>query len=176
MGLLTGVCSPVVAGSCGDDVVLESPLDGGGGMVVTGLLGGCGGGGGHTEDPTSRESRPASLAPSLGARVSVGRPCGPIRIHVVCLYIDLGGVDSGTGMTSTGSSSLSTTATTTKSSSSSSPTASSSSSSPSPSPGVENIGCLYATGYGHEPIPWMTQGGSHRPHGESAESEGSIGL
>jgi hypothetical protein len=174
MGLLTGVCLPVVARSCGDGVVLESPLDGGGGMVVTGLLGGCGGSGGHTEDPTSRESRPASLAPSLGARVLVGRPCGQIRIHVVCLYIGLRGIDSGTGMTSTGSSSLSTTATTTKSSSSSSPTASSSS--PSPSPGDENIGCLYATGYGHEPIPWMMQGGSHRPHGESAGSEGSIGL
>jgi hypothetical protein len=52
--------------------VLEAPLDGGGGVVVTSPLGGSGGGGGHNADPVSRESRPASLAPSLGARVPVG--------------------------------------------------------------------------------------------------------
>jgi hypothetical protein len=144
--------------------VLESPLDGGGGMVVTGSLGGGGGGGGHTADPTSGEFGSASLAPSLGARVPVGRPHGLIQIHVVGLYDDLGGVDSGTGMTSTGSSSLSMTATTTTSSSSSSLTTSLSSSSmtssPSPSPSDENTGCHYATGYVHGPVPWTTHGGS----------------
>jgi hypothetical protein len=59
-------------------------------------------GGGHTSDPVSYETGLAFLAPSRGARVPVGRPRGPIRIHVVWLYGDLGGVDSGTGMTSTG--------------------------------------------------------------------------
>jgi hypothetical protein len=166
MGLQSGGCSPAAAGSYGGGTVLESPLDGGGGMVVTGPLGGGGGGGGHTVDPTSGESGPASLAPSLGARVSVGRPRGLIRIRAVGLYDDLGGVDSGTGMTSTGSSSLSMTATTTTSSSSSSSlttslsSSSMTSSSPSPSPGDENTGCHYATGYVHGPVPWTTHGGS----------------
>jgi hypothetical protein len=163
--------------------VLESPLDGGGGVVVIGPLEGSGGGGGHTADPTSGEFGLASLAPSLGARVPVGRPCGPIRIRVVFLYGDLGGVDSGTRMTPTGLSSLSTMATTTTSSSSSSLAASSSSSSssttsssPSPSLGDENTGCHCATGYGHVPIPWMAHGDSRRPHGETAGFEGSIGM
>jgi hypothetical protein len=107
-------------------VMLELPLDGGGGVVVAGPLRCDGGDSGHAADPASRESGLASLAPSLGARVSVGRPRGPIRIRAICLYSDLGGVDSGTGMTSTGSSSLSTTVTMTTSSSSSSPVTSSS--------------------------------------------------
>jgi hypothetical protein len=101
--------------------VLESPLNGGGGVVVTGPLRGGGGVSGHTADPTSRDSEPASLAPSLGARVPVGRPRGSIRICVVFLYNDLGGMNPGTGMTLTGSSSLSTTTTMTTSYSSSSP-------------------------------------------------------
>jgi hypothetical protein len=129
MGLQSGGCSPTAVRSCGGVAVLESSFDGGGGVVVTGPLGGSGGGGGHMADPTSGESGPASLAPSLGARVLVGRPRGPIWIRAICLYGDLGGVDSGTEMTLTGSLSLSMTATTTTSSSSSSPTASSSSSS-----------------------------------------------
>jgi hypothetical protein len=116
-------------------VVVTVPLDGGGG-------------GGHTADPVSRESGLASLAPILGARVLVGQPCGPIRIRVVYLYDGLGGVESGTGMTSTGSSSLSTTTTTTTSSSSSSVTPSS----PSPSPDDVNTSCLCATGYGRFPV------------------------
>jgi hypothetical protein len=82
-------------------------------VVVTGPLGGDGAGGCHTADPVSGESGPTSLAPTLGARVPVGRPRGPIRIRVVCLYDVLGGVDSDTGMTSIGSSSLSTTTATT---------------------------------------------------------------
>jgi hypothetical protein len=180
MGLQSGSCSPAVVGSCGGGVVLESPLDDGGGVVVTGPLGGGGGGSSHTADPASRESESASLAPSLGTRVPVGRPCGLIRIRDICLYGDLGGMDSGTGMTSTGLLSLSMTVTTTMSSSSSSPAASSSSSmtssSPSPSPSDENTGCHCATGYGHRVIPWTAHGGSRRLHGEAAGSEGSISL
>jgi hypothetical protein len=174
MGLRSGGCSPAVAGSYGGGAVLESPLDGGGGVVVTGPLGGGGVGGGHTTDLASGESGPTSLVPSLGARVPMGRPCGPIRILVICLYGDLGGVDSGTGMTSTTPLSLSTMVMMTTSSSS--PAASSSSSSPSPSPGDENTSCHCATGYGHGPVPWTVHGGSRPPHGEAAESEGSIGL
>jgi hypothetical protein len=155
MGLWSGGCSLAVMGSCGGGAVLQSPLDDGGGVVVAGPLGGSGGSGGHTVDPASGESGPASLAPSLGARVSVGRPRGLIWIRVVCLYGDLGGVDLGTGMISTGSSSLSSTAMTTTSSSSSSTTTSSStpvtSSSPPPLPGDEDTGCHCVTGYGHEP-------------------------
>jgi hypothetical protein len=180
MGLWSGGCSPTAAGSCGGGAMFESPLDGGGGVVVIGPLGGGGGSGGHTADSASGDSGPASLAPSHGARVPVGRPRGPIQICAVYLYDDLGGVDLGTGMTLTGSSSLSTTATTTTSSSSS-PTASSSSSSmtsssPSPSPSDENTGFHCATGYGHGPIPWTVHGGSQRPHGEAAGSEGSTDL
>jgi hypothetical protein len=156
--------------TCGSGAVLEVLLDGGGGMVVTVPLYG-GGDGGHTIDPVSGESGLASLAPILGARVPVGRSRGLIRICVVCLYNGLGGVDSGTEMTLTASSSLSTMATMTRSSSPSSVTQSS----PSPSPGDVNTCCLCATGYGHKPMPWMAQGGSWQPHGESAGSEGSIG-
>jgi hypothetical protein len=112
MGLRSGGGSLAAVGSCGGGAVLEVPLDGGGGMVATVPLGGSGGGGGsHTADPDSKESGLASLAPILGARVPVGQPRGLIRIHAICLYDSLGGVDSGTGMTSTGSSSLSTTTT-----------------------------------------------------------------
>jgi hypothetical protein len=137
MGLRSGGCSPAVAGSYGGGAVLESPLDGGGGVVVTGPLRGGGVGGGHTADPTSGESGPTSLVPSLSARVLMGRPCGLIRIRVICLYGDLGGVDSGTGMTST---TPMVTMTTSSSSSSAASSSSSSmtSSSPSPSPGDEN--------------------------------------
>jgi hypothetical protein len=123
MGLWSGGCSPAAAGSCRGGTVLESPFDGGGGVVVTGPLRGSGGGDGHTTNLAYGESGPALLAPSLGARVPVGRPRGPTWIRVVCLYGDLGGVDSGTEMTLTGSSSLSTTVTMTTSSSSSSPVA-----------------------------------------------------
>jgi hypothetical protein len=63
-------------------------------VVVTGPLRGGGGGGGHMIDPTSGDSGLTSLAPSLGARVLVGRPHGPIWICAVYLYDDLGGVDS----------------------------------------------------------------------------------
>jgi hypothetical protein len=169
MGIRSGGRSIAVMGSCGGGAVFEVPLDGGGGTVVTGPLGGGGGGGdSHMPDPVSYEFGLVSLASILGARVPMGRPHGPIRIHAVCLYTGLGGMDSGTGMTSTGSSSLSTTATTTMSSSSSSVT-------PSPSPGDVNTGCLCAIGYGHGPMPRMAQGGSRRPHEESARSEGSIG-
>jgi hypothetical protein len=118
MGLWTGGCLLAAMGSCDDGAMLELPLNDCGGVVVTGPLGGGGGGGGHTTDPTSRESGPASLAPSLGARVPVGRPRGSIRIRAVCLCDDLGGMDLGTEMTLTGSSSLSMTAMTTTSSSS----------------------------------------------------------
>jgi hypothetical protein len=149
MGLWSGGSSLTVAGSCGGSAVLDVPLDGGGGAVVTGPLGGGGGGGGHTTDMVSGEFRSASLALILSARVSVGRPRGPIRIRVVCLYACCGGVESGTGMTSIDSSSSSATATSTTSSSSSIP------SSPSLIPGDDNIGCLCATGYGHKPILWM---------------------
>jgi hypothetical protein len=72
MGLRSGGYSLAAAGCCGGSAVLEAPLDGGGGVVVTSPLGGSGGGGGHNADLISRESRPASLAPSLGARVQVG--------------------------------------------------------------------------------------------------------
>jgi hypothetical protein len=144
--------------------VLESPLDGGGGVVVIGPLEGSGGDGSHTADPTSGEFGLASLSPSLGARVPVGRPYGPIRIRAVFLYGDLGGVDLGTRMTPTGLSSLSTMATTTTSSSSSLAASSSSSttnsSSPSPSLDDENAGCHCATRYGHVPVPWMAHGDS----------------
>jgi hypothetical protein len=161
MGLQSGGCSLATAGSCGGSAVLESPLDGGGGMVVAGPLGGGGGGGGHTTDLTSREFEPASLAPSLGARVPVGRPRGPIQIRAICLYIDLGGVDSGTEMTSIGSSSLSTTTMMTTSSSSLMTSSSSlSTSSPPPLPDDEDTGCHCVTGYGHMPVPWMMHGGS----------------
>jgi hypothetical protein len=171
MGLWSGGCSLAAARSCGGGAMLELPLDGGGGMVVASPLRGGGGGSGHTTDPTSRESGPASLAPSLDARVLVGRPRGSIRIRVVCLYVDLGGMDSGTEMTSIGSSSLSmTTAMTTSSSSLAT------SSSPRPLPGDEDTSCHCVTEYGRRPIPWMTHGGSRRLHGESAGSEGSIGL
>jgi hypothetical protein len=181
MGLRSGGCSLAAVRSCGGGVVLESLLDGGGGVVVIGPLGGGGGGGGHTVDPPSGESRSASLAPFLGARVLMGRPCGSIRICVVCLYDDLGGMDSAIEMTSTGSSSLTTTATTTTPSSSSSLVASSSSSlmtssSPSPSPGNENTDCHCTTEYGHGPVPWTAHGSSWRPHGEAVGSEGSISL
>jgi hypothetical protein len=151
----------VVARSTGCVAVIEAPFDGGGVAV-----GGGGGGDGHTPDPVSDESRLASLASILGARVLVGQPCGLIWIRVVCLYDGLSGVDSGTGMTSIGSSSLSTTTTMTMSSSSSLAIPSS----PSPSPGDENTGCLWATRYGHRPIPWMAQGGSRGPHEESVGS------
>jgi hypothetical protein len=167
MGLRSGGCSLVTAGSCGGGAVLGALLDGGGGAVVTGPLGG---GGGHTSDPVSDETGLASLASILGAGVPVGRPRGPILIHAIFLYDNLGGMDSGTGMTLTGSLFLSTTATTTTP-----PFSFSATPSPSPSPGNENTDCLYATGYGHGPIPWMAQGGSWRPHGESAGSKGSIG-
>jgi hypothetical protein len=151
MGLRSGGGSLAVVGSCSGGAVLEVPLDGGDGVVVTVSLGG--GGGGHTANPDSGESGLASLAPILGARVPVGRPSGLIQIHVVYLYNDLGGVDSGIGMTSTDSSSLSTTAVMITSSSSSSVT-------PSPSLGNVNIGCLCATRYGNGVMPWMVQGGS----------------
>jgi hypothetical protein len=141
----------------GGGVVFKASLIGGGGVVVTGPLGGGGGGVDHTSDSVSYETGLDFLAPSCGARVPVRQPHGPIRIHAVWLYGDLGGVDSGTGMTSTGSSSLSMVVTTTTSSSSSS---SMTSSSPSPSPGDENTSYHCATGYGHGPIPWMAQGGS----------------
>jgi hypothetical protein len=180
MGLRSGGCSLAIVGSCGGVAVLEAPLDGGGGAVVTGPLEGGGGGGGHTSDPVSDENDLASLASILGARVPVGRPHGPIWIRIVFLYACHGDGKSGTGMTSTGSSSLLVTTTTTTSSSSAkatstTPSASATPSSPSPIPGDENIGCLYATGYGHGPMPWMAQGISRRPHGELAGSEGSIG-
>jgi hypothetical protein len=153
MGLRRGGASLAATESCGGGVVLDAPLDRGGAMVVTG---GCGGG--HTSDLISDENCSVSHAPSRGARVPVGKPCGPIRIRAVWLYGDLSGMDSGTGMTSTGSSSLSMTATMTTSSSSSVAFSSSSlttASSPSPSPGDEDTGCHYATGYGHGPVPWM---------------------
>jgi hypothetical protein len=111
MGLRSGGGSLAAVGSCGGGAVLEVSLDGGGGMVATVPLGGSGGGGSHMADPDSKESGLASLAPILGARVPVGQPRGLIRIHAICLYDSLGGVDSGTEMTSTGSSSLSTTTT-----------------------------------------------------------------
>jgi hypothetical protein len=125
------------------------------GLVVTGPLGGGWWWRWPHGELASKESGSASLAPSLGARVPVGQPRGPIQIRVVCLYNDLGGVDSGTGMTSIGSTC-----------SSSSPAASSSSSSsmtsisPSPSPGDENTGCHCATGYGHGLVPWTVHGSS----------------
>jgi hypothetical protein len=180
MGLRSGGCSLAAAGSCGGGAVLESPLDSVGGVVVASPLGCGGGGGGHTADLASGVSEPASLAPSLGARVPVGRPRGPIQIHAIYLYDDLGGVDSGTRMTSTDSSSLSTTTTTTSSSSSSSSSVTSSSSpatssSPPPLPGDEDIGCHYIIGYGHGPVPWMMHGCSRRLHGESVGFECSIG-
>jgi hypothetical protein len=155
MELRRGGGALATAMSCGGGAVLEVPLNCGGGVVVTGPLEGAGGGSGHTADPGG----PTSLAPSLGARVSVGRPRGPIWIHAVCLYGDLDGVDSGIGMTSIGLSSLSMTATTTTSSSSSS-SSSTTSSLPSPSPGDENTGCHCATGYEHGPVPWKVHGGS----------------
>jgi hypothetical protein len=138
IGLRSGGSSLAVARSTGGVAVLEAPFNGGG--VAIGGDGSGGGGGGHTADTVSDESRLASLASILGARVPVGRPCGPIRIRAVCLYDGLGGVDSGTGMTSTSLSSLSIMAITTMSSSSSSVTPS-----PSPSPGDENTGYLCAT-------------------------------
>jgi hypothetical protein len=144
--------------------VLKVLFDGGGMVVGSG-----GGGGGHTPDPVSDEFGLASLVSILGDRVPVGQPRGPIQIRVICLYAGLGGVESGTGMTSTGSSSLMATVTTTTSSSSATP------SSPSLIPGEDNISCLCVTGYGHGPILWMVQGVSQRPHGEVAGSEGSIG-
>jgi hypothetical protein len=116
--------------------VLGMLLDGGGGTVVTGPFGGGGGGGGHTPDPVSDEAGLVSLASILFAKVSVGRPRGPIQILTFCLYGGLGGVDSCTGMTSTGSTSLSTVAITIMSSSSSSATPS-----PSPSHNDVNTGC-----------------------------------
>jgi hypothetical protein len=118
--------------------------------------GGSGGGGSHTSGLISGEICSASRAPVRCARVLVGRPLGPIQIHVICLYAGLGCVESDTGMTSTSSSSFSTTVTTTMSSSPSSVTPSS----PSPSPGDVITGCLGAIGYGHRPMPWMAQGGS----------------
>jgi hypothetical protein len=98
--------------------------------VVSGMLGGGGGGGGHTVDPVLEEFMLASLAFILGARVPVGRPRGPIQIHVVCLYAV---------------SSSSTTVTSTTLSSSLIP------SSPSLIPGDDNTGCLCATGMGMGP-------------------------
>jgi hypothetical protein len=67
---------------------------GGGGSVRTAPLSGSGGGGSHTSDPISGETRPTSLAPVRGARILMGRPLGPIWIHVVCLYTGIG-EDSG---------------------------------------------------------------------------------
>jgi hypothetical protein len=149
--------------------VLESRLDSGGGMVVTGVLEGRGGGVG-----------PASPSPTLGARVSVGRPLGLFRIRAICLYGDLDARGFGhwddfhrfiifvydsdnyhVFFFFFGSFILfffddfffSF-----------------------PLPCDENTGCHYATGYGHGPLPWTVHGGSRRPHGEAAGSEGFIGL
>jgi hypothetical protein len=91
MGLHSGGGSLAAVGSCGGGAVLEVPLNSGG-VVVTVRLDG-GGGGGHTTDSVSGESGLASLAPILGARVPVGRPCGPIHIRDICLYDGLSGVD-----------------------------------------------------------------------------------
>jgi hypothetical protein len=98
LGLQTGGDSAVAARSCDGGVVLEASLEGGGG------------GGGHTTDLVAGESQSASLAPVHDARALMGRPHGPIRIHAVCLYVDLLGGDSGTDMTSTSSSSSSSSA------------------------------------------------------------------
>jgi hypothetical protein len=160
MGLQSDGDSFAVAVSCGGGAVVEAPLSGGGGAMVTAPLVGGGGGGSHTTDPISGESQPASLAPVRGARGPVGRPRGPIRIRVVCLYIDRLGGDSSTGMTSTGSSSSSSSITVTSTTSSTSVTPSSPSLSPSLGLDEDNTDRHSATGYGHEPIPWMAQGGS----------------
>jgi hypothetical protein len=158
MGLTNGGC--VVFSCCsgggGSDVMVMVGGGGGAGLVQAAPSGGGGGGGGHTADPVSSESRPASLALILGARVLVGRPHGPIQIQVICLYAGRGGEESSTGMTLTGLSSSSSSAmvTSTTSSTSAAP------SSPSLGHDGDNIVCLGATGYGHEPIPWMAQGGS----------------
>jgi hypothetical protein len=150
----------VAVGSCRGSAVLGALLDGGGGAVVTGPLGVGDGGNGHTPDPISDETGLASLASILCAMVPVGRPRGPIWIRVICLYASCGDGELGSGMTSTGSSSLLVTTTTTTScssatSTSATPSAMATPSSPSPIPGDENTGCLYTTGYGHGPIPWM---------------------
>jgi hypothetical protein len=130
MGLRSGGDSIVVAGPCSGGVVLEASLEGGGG------------GGGHTTDSVSSESRSASLALVRGARGLVGRPRGPVRISVVCLYTGLLGGDSGTGITLTGSSSSSSSATVTSTTSSTTVTPSS----PSLGLGDDNTIRLRATG------------------------------
>jgi hypothetical protein len=150
MGLRSGGGGSLVAvGSCGGGAVLKAPLDGGGGAVVTGSLVGSGGsgGGGGTVDLVSGESRSASLALILGARVPVGRPRGPIRILDVCLYTCRVGGESGTGMTLTGSSSSSSSAMMTSTTSSTSTTPSS----PTLIPGDDNTSCLGASGMGTGP-------------------------
>jgi hypothetical protein len=86
--------------------VLFSCCSGGGGNGVMVIVGGGGGGGSHTSDPISDETRPTSLAPVRGARIPMGRPLGPIWIHVICLYAGIG-EDSGTDITLTGWSSSS---------------------------------------------------------------------
>jgi hypothetical protein len=165
-----------------DLTVLEVLLDGGGGTVVTCPLGGGGGGGGHMANPISGGSWLASLPLILGAMVPVGRPHGPIRVSDVCLYADCVGGELGTGMTLIGPSSSSSLATVTSTTSSSSATTTSTTSStlatpssPSLIPSDDNTGCLCTTGYGHEPIPWMAQGGSQCLLREVVGSEGSIG-
>jgi hypothetical protein len=176
MGLRSGGDSFVAARSCGGGAVLKAPLDNSGGAVVTTLLvGGGGGGGGHTADPVFGESRSTSLAPVLGARVLVGRPRGPIWIHVVFLYANLLSGDSETSMASTGSSSSSSSTTATSTTSSTLATPSSPSLSPSLGLSEDNTNRSSATRHGHEPIPWMAQGGSRRPLREVVGSEGSIG-
>jgi hypothetical protein len=99
------------------------------------------GGGGHTLYRVSGEIWPASLAPVCDARVSMGRPLGPIQIRAVYLYVGLGG-DADTGMTLTVSlsSSSSVTATSTTSSAVVTP------SSPSLGLGDDNTELLSATG------------------------------
>jgi hypothetical protein len=115
--------------SGGDSIVVAGPCSGGGG-------------GGHTTDSVSSESRSASLALVRGARGLVGRPRGPVRISVVCLYTGLLGGDSGTGITLTGSSSSSSSATVTSTTSSTTVTPSS----PSLGLGDDNTIRLRATG------------------------------
>jgi hypothetical protein len=64
--------------SSGGGVVFSCCSGGGGSGVMATVGGGGGGGGGHTLDLVSSESGPTSLSSILGARVSVGRPHGPI--------------------------------------------------------------------------------------------------
>jgi hypothetical protein len=93
-GMVFACCS----GGCGGGV-METVDCGGGGSVRTAPPRGGGGGGGHTSDPILGEIRSVSLTPIYDARVPVGQPLGLIRIRAICLYADLLGGDSGTGMT-----------------------------------------------------------------------------